>query len=186
MLHGKDEEPLRDTVSHDAYRSAPAAVARIVATRVGFAVYVQALQRRAHAPRIKDGKRLDLVIRRMKRHKCGFKSIKFQHQFKLVGFIDAAFKAQPGEATWLALRGLAAALREDGGGKAQPMSTSGEANYIDFTVRRQRRVVRSTFSADLNGLVDGIDQVLLLQVTLHQKYIYIYIWRSPTIPGGHD
>lgn len=41
---------------------------------------------------------------------------------------------------------------------------------LDFTVRRQRRVVRSTFSAELNGPVDSIEQVLLLQCTLHRIY----------------
>ena len=41
---------------------------------------------------------------------------------------------------------------------------------VDFTVRRQRRVVRSTFSAELNGLVDSVEQMMLLQVTLHQIY----------------
>ena len=41
--------------------------------------------------------------------------------------------------------------------------------YI-FTVRRQRRVVRRTFSAELNGLADSVEQVLLLQCSLHRIY----------------
>ena len=41
---------------------------------------------------------------------------------------------------------------------------------FDFTVSRQRRVARSTFNAELNGLVDGVEQLFLLQIILHQIY----------------
>ena len=51
-----------------------------------------------------------------------------------------------------------------------PHSKSGKANLLDFVTRKQRRVVRSTFSAELNGLVDSIESMLLLQATLHQVY----------------
>ena len=51
-----------------------------------------------------------------------------------------------------------------------PGSLDGLANLVDFTVRRQRRVVRSTFSAELNGLVDSVEQLFLLQVSLQQIY----------------
>ena len=48
---------------------------------------------------------------------------------------------------------------------------------VDFMVRRQRRVVRSTFSSELNGLVDSVEQSFLLQIALHQ--IYCGTPRSP-------
>ena len=53
---------------------------------------------------------------------------------------------------------------------------------IDLTVRRQRRVVWSTFSAELNGLVDSIAQLLLSQISLHQ----IYCGRQQTPEGVID
>ena len=112
----------------------------------------------------------------MGRHTVGFKSVASKHQFKLVGFIHAAFKAQPYEPTRLALRGLAAMLQEYRDNDNQPMPLSGQANLKDFTVRRQHRVVRSTFGAELHGLVDRIEQMILLQTTLHHIYIYIYIY----------
>ena len=59
------------------------------------------------------------------------------------------------------------------------MSSSGGANLVGFTVRRHRGVVRSTFSAELNGLVDPIEQLLLLQVSLRQ--VYCGIAQSPEI-----
>ena len=49
------------------------------------------------------------------------------------------------------------------------MSLRGKANLIDLTVRRQRRAARSTFSAELHGLVDSTEQMLLPLVTLHQS-----------------
>lgn len=75
LFIGKEEEALCDTEVHDAYRSVLGAITWTVLTRAELAVYVQALQRRAHAPRMKDCKRLNIVIRHMKRHRCCLKSI---------------------------------------------------------------------------------------------------------------
>ena len=50
------------------------------------------------------------------------------------------------------------------------MDTSGRAFLAYFTVRRQRRVVRFTFDLELNGLVNRMEQVMLLQVALLQVY----------------
>ena len=98
-------------IVHCLLSSVLGAVAWIVLTRAELAVYVQALQRRAHAPRVTDCERLDLVIRYMKKYKCGLKFISLKHPLKLFGFIDVPFKAQPAEPTGLALRGLAVILQ---------------------------------------------------------------------------
>ena len=74
-----------DVACHEAYRSVLGAVAWAVLTRAELAVYVQALQRRAHAPRVADCKRLNLVIRYMKKYKCGLKLVCLKHHLKLVG-----------------------------------------------------------------------------------------------------
>ena len=81
----------------------------------------------------------------MKRHKCGLKSVAWQHPLKLVGFTDAAFKTQPEELTYLAFPGFVATLRGGSSSNNQPMSFSGKADLVVHTVRRQRRAVR-TFS----------------------------------------
>ena len=137
LLAGKDDEVVCCSVLHEAYRCVIGVVAWTVLTRAELAVYVQALQRRAHALGIKDCRRLSLVLRHMERHKCGLKSIALKHPLKFVGLTDAAFKAQPGESIGLATRGLAATLQE-GTCDQKPMSSSGKANSIDFTVGRQR------------------------------------------------
>ena len=159
---GKEDEALCDAACHEAYRFVLGAVAWTVLTRTKLAIYVQALQRRAHAPLVTDCKRLNLAIRYMKKYKCGLNFVCLRHLIKLVGFIDVAFKDQPEEPTGLALRGLAATSQEDSLKVDQSHNTSGLANLVDFTIRRQRRVVRSTFSAELNGLVNNVEQFWLL------------------------
>ena len=85
LLGSKGDEVLCDEELHEAYRSVLGAVAWAVLTRAELATYVQALQRRPHGPRIQDCKQLSLVTRYMKKHKCGLKTVKLQHPFKLVG-----------------------------------------------------------------------------------------------------
>ena len=79
----------------------------------------------------------------------------------MTGFADAALKAQPDEPSGHALPGLVATLMEDTHANC-PMSVSKKANLIDFTIRRRRRVAKSTFRVELNGFVDGIESLLLL------------------------
>ena len=62
------------------------------------------------------------------------------------------------------------------GGDVTPSGSFGTANPTVFAVRRQRGVVRSTFGAELHGLVDIIEQVSLFRFTLHPLHIYIYIY----------
>ena len=102
---------------------------------------------------IKGCKGANLVIRYLRRHKVGLRTVQIPHPLRFVGFTDAAFKALVDEPTGLALRGLAAIVMEDDL-PGKPQAVSGRANLLDFTVRRQRRVVRSTFSAELNGLIE--------------------------------
>ena len=64
-----------------------------------------------------------------------------QHPLKLTGSIDAIFAAQHGEPTDLAFKSLAAT--QQGGNTTHNRSTvNAQAEPKDFTVRRQRRVVR--------------------------------------------
>lgn len=91
VLTGKDEEVNCCTVLHEVYRSVLGVVAWTVLTRAELAAYVQAFQRRAHAPRVLDCERLNVVIRYMKTHKCGLRSVQLEHPPKLVSFTDAAF-----------------------------------------------------------------------------------------------
>ena len=88
----------------------------------------------------------------------------------LIAFTNAAFKAQPLEATGLAPRGLAATLCEDKEARKQLHADNLQIDLIDFIKRRQKRVVRSTFNAEFASIVVNVEHILLLQRTLHQTY----------------
>ncbi len=63
---------------------------------------------------------------------------------KITGFTNAAFKELVDGPTGLALRGLAVRLLEDTS-QDRPQSANKNANLLDLSVGRQRRVARSTF-----------------------------------------
>lgn len=69
LLVGKEDESLCGVALHKVYRLVLGAGSWIVLTSAELAVYVQSLQRRAHAPRIQDCKKLNLATRYMKKRK---------------------------------------------------------------------------------------------------------------------
>ena len=134
--------------------------------RADMAVYIQALQRRGASPRAVDCRRLNLVCRYLCRHRAGIWYGRVPEPWRLVGFTDSAFRAQDDEASGLALRGLAVVLTTDS--SLKPTSPTGDVNLIDFLTRHLRRVVRSTFVAELNALLDAIESLIITQIGWHQ------------------
>ena len=98
---------------HDVYRSVLGAAAWAALIRADLVVYVQALQRRAHALRIVDCKRCNLLIRYLHKFTCGLRSIKLSHPLRPLGFTDVAFMALVGDSRGLALGSLATILLQD-------------------------------------------------------------------------
>ena len=151
---------------HGLYMSLLGGCAWCVLTRADAAVYIQALQRRAHQPRYVDCRRLNVVVRYMQRTKVSIVYEKIAEPIRILGFSDSAFKAQEEESTGLALRSLVVCLVPE----SSKLAHNGKCHLLDFVVRRLKRVVRSTFSAELNALIDGIETMLLTQLILHQIY----------------
>ena len=91
---------------------------------------------------------------------------------RIVGFTDSAFKALEDEGSGLALRGLAILLTSDvvEGKSVLEVGRTYNVNLLEWLVRKLRRVVRSTFAAELNALIDSIETLVLLQLLLHQIY----------------
>jgi hypothetical protein len=160
------DEDLADTTLAGLYISVLGGVAWMILTRADLAVYVQALQRRASNPRISDCKKLNLIVRYSKRHKVGIWYEKLIGPVRLVCWSDAAFKAIPEEGSGLALRGCCVLLTTDQPGK--PTSPDGRCQLLEYLCKRQRRVVRSTFSAELNALIDALEIAILIQMAFHQ------------------
>ena len=161
---GMTEDSTVDGETHSSFMTLLGGCAWAVLSRADLAVYIQALQRRAHQPRILDCKRLNTVVRYMQRHPGSLVYRQIAGPTRLVCFSDSAFKAQDGESSGLALRSLVVLLAGDG----PQLACSGRAHMLDFVVRRLKRVVRSTFAAELNALIDGVETALLTQMILHQ------------------
>ena len=158
-----------DALSEDgssAFSSLLGGVAWLCLTNAAIAVFVQALQRRGHAPRAQDLKKLNLVLRWCRRHPVGILFRKVQGKPRLVAVSDAAFKAIPDEASGLALRGCVIVLTSCS--QTSPASDDGVCSVLEYVCRRQRRVVRSTFSGELNALIDSVELLLVVQMCLHQ------------------
>ena len=166
-LKGKPDDEQVDALFIEAFQRLLGGAAWTVLTRADVAVYIQALQRRGHVPRVCDCRRLNLVIRYLQRHRIGIRYLRMPERVKLLGFTDSAFRAQEGESSGLALRGLAVLLTPDVPGS---VISQGSVHLLDFIVRKLRRVVRSTFAAELNALVDALETIILMQLMFHQIF----------------
>ena len=163
------DEELATDAFHSLYMSLLGGIAWLVLTRVDISVFVQALQRRAHAPRVCDLKRLNIVTRYAKRRPLGlFYGKLLTPNPKLLTFSDAAFKALVEESSGLALRGCVILLADTAPNTFG--SKEGRCHMLEFICRRQRRVVRSTFSAELNGLIDSVETAILIQIMLFELW----------------
>jgi hypothetical protein len=168
---GKDDQDLAPEMA-GPFVSLLGGAAWTVLTRGDLAVYIQALQRRGGQPRITDCRKLNLVVRFLGRHKIGVMYRRLDGDIRLLGFSDSAFKAQEDEGSGLAIRGLAVLLAADVRPGEPILCTNKTYNVhlLEWLVRRLRRVVRSTFAAELNALTDSIESLILIQLALHQIF----------------
>ena len=111
LYKGKTEdEALVDETLKESFSSLLGGVAWTALSRAESAVYIQALQRRGSKPRYVDCKKINTLVRYLKRHKIGIWYGLFSGKVRLLPFTDSAFKAQEDEGNGLALRGLAVLL----------------------------------------------------------------------------
>ena len=88
----KSDEMRRDE-TRAAFESLFGGVAWMVSTRADVAVYVQALQRRGSGPRVVDCRRLNLVLRYLKRQLVGIRYAHVPAPHRLVGLYESAFRS---------------------------------------------------------------------------------------------
>ena len=77
-----------------AYMSLLGGVAWVVNTRAGIAIFVGALHRVATTPQYIDMKRLNTVLRLMKKHRLETIFKRFTGPLKIIAVSDSAFKRQ--------------------------------------------------------------------------------------------
>ena len=137
------------------YMSLLGGIAWMVLTRVDICVFVNRLQRNAKAPRLVDVKDLNKLLRWVKRQTSSTVYRKLVGPVGLAVLTDAAFRAD--ETDCLALRAAIAIIVEIRGDRP-----GGNFHLLDFYSRKQSRVNRSTFSAELNAMLEAIDLGLVL------------------------
>jgi hypothetical protein len=148
-------------LQHSDYLSLLGGLSWLSQSRLDVAIYVQALQRAAKSPNIGNLLRLNLVTKWVRRKKSTLWYRQLKGILKILALSDAAFRRE--DRTGLAMKGSIVALCE------QHLShPGGLLQIIDFSSRRQRRIVRSTFGAELNSLIDCYETAKLLAITMSE------------------
>jgi hypothetical protein len=122
----------------------------LIQTRLDIAIYVCALQRASKQATVEHYIRLNKVVKWVKKVPSGIWYKKLTGKTKILVISDSAFKRE--DATGLAMRGaiIAIASKED-------HHPGGLLHIIEFYARKQRRVTRSTYAAELQALADSIE-----------------------------
>ena len=122
-----------------------------------------ALQRVAKSPRIIDMKRLNTVLKFMKKHQVVTLFKRLAPPLKLIAISDSAFKRQ--DESPLACRGSMIVLCED-----RSDNIGGHLQVVDYQSQKQKRVTRSTYGAELHGLADTMEAARRIACAFTEVY----------------
>ena len=147
------------TAQHSDYLSLLGGLAWLSQTRLDTAIFVQALQRAAQKPLVAHLIRINTVTKWVRRKPSTLLYSRLEGPLKIGAISDAAFRRE--DKSGLAMRGAIVALCE-----RHADQPGGRIQIIDFYSRRQRRVVRSTFGAELNSLIDAYETAKLVAFTV--------------------
>ena len=154
------------------FRSLLGAIAWCNMTRCDIMVYVVALQRQAHKPRVIHARRLNAVVRYAQRNPRAIRYAPMQRQRsgtpcpvadpRVLIVTDSSFKKEEDDGH--AMKGVFILLACGGTGRV----VSDVVHILDYAARKQQHVTRSTFAAELFSACDGVDHGLLVTITLHE------------------
>jgi len=163
----KSTETLCGPDLHKLYMSLLGAIAYVYLTRVDILVFIAALQRFAHSPKIIHVKRLNAVVRWVQRNpkRLTYRSFStILSHLKVVS--DAAFKKEEDKDKGFGLRG-SIYLRAPGN-TDKCFVLAATVHCLEFMCKALRNVTRSTFSSELHAACDSVDLGILLQLLLHE------------------
>ena len=130
------------------YMSLLGGVAWTTQTRLDVAVFVAALQRRLKEPRVQDVVNLNRVLKYLKVKPLCLRYKKVGRPWRLMVISDSSFKGEGQE--HLAMRsGILALADRDG-----PRVGDNTLQLLEFACKKQCRVCRSTFAAELLSALD--------------------------------
>ena len=132
-------------------------------TRAEIAIFEGALKRVARSSRYIDLKRLNTVLKFMKKHPMDTVFRRLNGPFKIVAVSDSAFKRQ--EESPLACRGSRTLLCTH-----TKHVLGGNIHIIDYDCKKQKRVTRSTYGAELHGLADSMEATRIIACAYTELY----------------
>ena len=152
-----DDEGLNEEFSK-LFMSVLGALSWLTQTRSELCIYVQALQRVASKGKYEHLRKCNKLIRYVKRHKVALRYRKLKEPLRVVAISDAAFRRE--DPTSLAMRGAMIVVNS-----VNEKTPGGDHHIIEFYSKKQRRIVRSTFGAELNALEDAFEMAKIISAT---------------------
>lgn len=163
VLNAMKSDELLPLALVEQFQSLLGALSWLTQTRLDICVYVVALQRAAKSPSAEHAIRLNRVAKWVKRKDSCLVFCVLLNPIRIVAISDSAFRKE--DAVGLAIRGAIIALVDALFGAD---ALGGAVHVLEFYSRKQRRVTRSTFSAELNALSDAIDIGRLIALTFSE------------------
>ena len=142
----------------------------LIQTRADLCIYVCHLQRVAHRATTGHILTVNQLVRWVRKQRCFLFYKRLVPPIRCIVISDAAFRKET--AAGLSMRGAVigiAEAREDQHGKMTKFD--GPVHIIEYFARKQRRVVRSTFSAELNACCDAYEIGRLVTLTYCSCYL---------------
>ena len=156
-----DEADVTDSDLLSSYSSLLGGAAWTNLTRSDVSVQIGALQRHMHAPKALHFRNLNTVVRWMKRTPSTMRHVSVPTPWSLLVLPDSAFKAMDPDC--LALRACVIVLTSSRKASQPTLPTGGPCGVVEFYSRKQPRVCRSTFSAELCSVDDASSIGLLIR-----------------------
>ena len=161
-LRAADPESVLDEAYKGYFVSLLGGAAWCTQTRPDVCVYISALQRRLNEPRVCDVYDLNRAVKYMqvKPQKLVFR--KFPEPHYLLVISDSAYKGE--DQDHLAIRSGIVAIAHGTG----PKCGTNQLHLLEFVCKKQSRVSRSTFSAELYSALDLVGLAMNIQMAIHE------------------
>ena len=141
------EQVVDDTV-RSQFQSLLGGVAWVAQTRPDAAVFISALQRKLKEPKAKDILNLNRVLKYLKLKPMSLTFKRVEKPWRLVAISDSGFKGEDQDC--LAVRsGIIGLIDKDG-----PFQGRNTLQILEFVSKKQTKVCRSTFAAELHSALD--------------------------------
>ena len=173
-----DKTALVNERDHHLFMSLLGGLAWVVQTRPDVAIFVGALQRKLQSPCVQDVLDLNRVMAYVKAKPMTMKFVKLNKPWKLIAISDSGYKGE-GQDCLAVKSGMVCLVDRD-----FPVSGANNIQIIEFVSKKQSRICRSTFAAEILSALDLTG--LLLNVSLLITELLIGPTTSAKLADMHD